>query len=51
MQLSSKLSLNKNDHFQHPIVGDGIKWKDPKKDLGLQGLKRLKNNLSTGGKE
>ena len=18
-------------HFQHPIVGDGIKWKDPKK--------------------
>ena len=38
-------------HFQHPIVGDGIKWKDPKKDLGLQGLKRLKNDLFTGVKE
>lgn len=26
-------------HFQHPIVGDGIKWKDPKKkDLGYKVL-------------
>lgn len=32
-------------HFQHPIVGDGIKWNDPKKKAF--GYKLLKGSKTT----
>ncbi len=37
-------------YFNHPIVGDGIAWKDQKKDLGIQSFGRVENNQNQGGK-